>query len=442
MHASLFKICLFAILVIFPCLAMGRLPTRTAPCSAALADIDFWNSPSPIMVSNKTESLPLLFSHDTEIFWSDAIRFVNANMTKNQVESFFRRLRFSAKSVADGLGLSMSQLRNFAIRNPKVKRSKFLRLTDLNPHYAGLIVQNYDGWLGLDLQETMNLSDGQIDDLSKFREVIGDQMLGKFCRKRGLAVTSECDNAGVEIKHESFEKILPRLAEEMTRVKNIFPRSMSHYHVGLPAAIIDQDKGLLMARVTEMLVILRSGKVPPEDLERLNPNNSLAAHYTASTLVAENDTERGYVRYQPERWTDTVPSAGMEEKEYHDLEVRRYDGDEDAHDQVSLVIELALLHGRLRTIPDKIFEQQVRGQEDPSYINNMSGALRLARWTLKTSKVPEYQVIAEKLTSSIKQMERGDPERAVSLASRRAVARIINRYDLDKILRNPELYTK
>jgi hypothetical protein len=238
------------------------------------------------------------------------------------------------------------------------------------------------------------LSDYLLIDKSKWIKLfyaLRTEFVSKL-RERGFPVKES--GHSMEISHENFETDLSQFKNLMNHLHNEVRGPRSHFHIGLPSAMVTRSQALSISRAVETKVVLRLALEEPEN------QDSLARERNGTPLAKNFDRGIVYLKY------DEFKSPVLS----HDLELREWMDLDHGLEMVEFASKLASDRERLVQSDDEFGRRQLEPSialVDPR-LGNLKGALEYTGMLLKKKGVPSQTLIGEQLEKLASQITEQD----------------------------------
>ena len=365
--------------------------------------------------TNDARLVPVTFSFDSEIQYSEAFRRIAARPDQlatlqslfddSTSEGIHRFARLSKLEWSAALKISPRQFDVWALRKGVDRNLATWPITDLNPAYYGQVFAklNYD----------------HIKDLARIRDFMAVAIADAQVAGAINPFRVHDDYDAVELTHPSSEDIPSSFVETIYFLHREFPRPQTHFHVGLPAEAVTEKQAWTIARVIETRIILGMAM-------RLTNGRARASYSDFTSLRPRGpiiEEERGAIRLGLSEFSQPVRA--------HNLEIRQYGSLDEAFELSALAAQLA---AHARDLDD--FEIFPPDRIDDYLTINCYGALLFAVEAFRKSPYAEDVRLASDLLPIAIEIARA---RTVTFRSHQALQELlIKKHVLDRL--QPSLF--
>lgn len=369
---------------------------------------DFWAGKGPVLVANDQ---PLTFSFDSEATWGDILHFLQSepkglerleallkSARSNEANSFF--VGGNLEEIAAALGISVNQVKSFALKKGVDREKAFFYLTDFHPSYFSKLVQR---------PELKPGTWAVIQNPEFFTEV--SALVREGLERRGLPFALHRDVDNLEFTHQSWTDTPSDFQNTIRKLHAQLKQPQTHLHIGIPAAVSDRQVHSI-ARAVESRIILRLARDSADEVPLPFHKGTTLNGYDLPAAGT-----RGVIRLGVREWTKPVPA--------HNLEIRQWFTVQQGMNDLALAGKLAQNHQRV-----KVLDFRSDTVSDP-FTNNLPGALKYVGTLLRESTDSERRKLAEKFLEFSGRMER---EKKITRELRREVHEFLQRIDIDELL--------
>jgi len=305
---------------------------------------------------------PLTFSHDTEVYTSQAIALLRQE--KQDLPPFSKT--YSLQELSEKLALSEKQVKLFALRKSHEPVKNRFDFSHIHPLYIGR------------LRAEARAFSGSVIDLEKFHrfEKSLALLVAEALRKKGIPVEGDLDSHHIELRHETFERRPRVFIDQLAAMERELGAIAPHLHIGIPTQALTIDQLQSIGRAIESKIVL----------ERLasTPSLDFGKYYFSHFSRAEMGG-RGVVTIKPEGFQTPVPS--------HDLEIREARDVAHGLAMADFAVRLVMAAPRLRALSAGT---EPRGSQEFNALTYVANALMAATTPEKRSLVRQLQDLRSK----------------------------------------------